>query len=84
MGRPKEVDTRDVEMALSRSLGLLAGPRLISHAQVTKPLPAGQERTGALDPNEDVHQEWDPSCRAEYKRPTAVPSGWFWEAFPRP
>lgn len=57
MGRPKEVDTRDMEMAFSRSLGPLAEARFIPHAQVTKPLPAGQERNGALDANEDVLQE---------------------------
>lgn len=57
MGRPKDVDARDMKMALFRGLGPSAGARLFPQSQVTKPLPAGQQKNGALDPNEDIRQE---------------------------
>lgn len=55
--RPKQVDARDLKWALPRTLGPLAGARLIPHTRVTKPLPAGQEKNWAADPNEDIRQE---------------------------
>lgn len=38
-------------------LGPLAGARHILDTQVTKPLPAGQEKSWTSDPNEGIRQE---------------------------